>query len=112
MYGSTLYVGMVPVVTFSCIIILISLCIYTYYIDGTDFIEKTDRVRFFPGDRYSTEMDIVIVDDDVAEPKETFYLHFEVPEGLEPKVELLTNEVPVVIVDDECALWQHDIYII
>ena len=62
----------------------------------------------FPGDQYSTEMNISILDDDVAEPKEMFYLHFEIPEGLEPKIKLLNNQVPVVIEDDEstCRLWK------
>ena len=45
------------------------------------------------------------MDDDVAEPKEMFYLWFDLPEELEPKVELLSNEVPVVIVDDECVFY-------
>ena len=78
-------------------------------IDGTDYIEKTERVRFFPGDQYSTEMDIVIVDDDIAEPKEMFYLWFDLPEGLEKRVKLLNNYVPVVIEDDECALFTDNI---
>ena len=53
-------------------------------------------------------MNISILDDHVAEPKEMFYLHFEIPKGLEPKIKLLNNQVPVVIEDDEstCRLWK------